>query len=153
MVKINVLNQSNTLKLLHTSPPVIKKIDEQHSFVTLKDAATVQLGISPDQIAKVERMGNSAVITLENGEVITVENYFAFTNSQMVLEGATGSWQVNMTPAATGQITVDYLPVDITAAPLLSETGNLGLYGIGAAVAGGIAIATSQGGGSSSASP
>lgn len=153
MVKINVLNQSNTSKLLHTSPPVIKKIDEQHSLVTLKDAATVQLGISPDQIAKVERMGNSAVITLENGEVITVENYFAFANSQMVLEGATGSWQVNMTPAATGQITVDYLPVDITAAPLLSETGNLGLYGIGAAVAGGIAIAASQGGGGSSASP
>ncbi|RYY79711.1 MAG: BapA prefix-like domain-containing protein [Moraxellaceae bacterium] len=153
MVKINVLNQTNNLSVLKAQSATIKVIDPQHTVVTLDKVAKVQLGITPDQIAKIERTGNSAVITLENGEVITVENYFAFANSQMVLESATGSWQVNITPAATGQITVDYLPVDTTAAPLLSETGNLGLYGIGAAVVGGIAIAASQGGGSSSASP
>lgn len=146
MVTINVLNQTTRLSGLIGKKSVVKVVNDQNTIVSLDQAAKIQLGIKPDQIAKIERIGNNAVITLENGEVITLENYFALTNSQIVLEDATGSWEVNVTPSATEQITVDYLPVDTTALPLANGTGNLGLYAIGAVAFGGIIAAASQGG-------
>ncbi|WP_026471584.1 Ig-like domain repeat protein [Alkanindiges illinoisensis] len=152
MVTINVLNQTNSLGGLIEKKSVVKSVNDQKTIVSLDQSAKIQLGIKPDQIAKIERIGNNAVITLENGEVVTLENYFTLTGSQIVLEDATGSWQVNMTPSATGQITVDYLPIDTTVMPLASETGNLGLYAIGAVAFGGIVAAASQGGGGSGGS-
>ena len=147
MAKISVLNQSTGSNAPTVQLSAVKVVSEQSTIVTLDRASSIQLGLKPDQIASIDRIGNNALITLKNGEVITLENYFAFPN-QIVLQDGTAAWQVAVTPSATGQIIVDYLPIEIEAASAGAATTALsttGWYALGAVALGGaVALAANS---------
>jgi hypothetical protein len=151
MVKISVLNQSSSQKVASGTSntataqlSAVKVIDAKNTIVTLDQASSIQLGLKPDQIATIDRVGNSAVITLNNGEVITLENYFVLPN-QIVLQDSTAAWQVAVAPSATGQIIVDYLPIEIAPAGAATALSTTGWYALGAVALGvGVALAANN---------
>ncbi|MDO6646453.1 BapA/Bap/LapF family prefix-like domain-containing protein, partial [Acinetobacter guillouiae] len=52
------------------------------SKVSLSEASVVVLKINKEDVLKIEQSGNSAIITLKNGEHIVIENFFNNTNYQ-----------------------------------------------------------------------
>lgn len=70
-------------------------INTTNSKVNLSEPSIVQLGVNRADVAKMDRLNNSLVITLKNGEVITLDGFFDGANgnaNSLVLRDADGSF-------------------------------------------------------------
>ena len=102
----------------------------------------VKLKINPQDIAELDRHGNDLVITLKDGEKITIENYFTVDaeghGSELVLEDQNGAlWWVK--EPATG---LHFAPLADIDSLLIVQSGTegampwiLGALGVGAGMA------------------
>ncbi|WP_432700889.1 Ig-like domain-containing protein [Kluyvera cryocrescens] len=102
----------------------------------------VKLNINPQDIAELDRHGNDLVITLKDGEKITIENYFTVDaeghGSELVLEDQNGAlWWVK--EPATG---LHFAPLADIDTLLIVQSGTegampwiLGALGVGAGMA------------------
>jgi len=113
----------------------------------------VKLQISPQDIAALNRSGNDLIITLHNGEKVTIQNYFVVDaeghGSELVFEDQNGAlWWVQDPEAG-----LHFKPLADIDVLLLNEGHSegaapwvLGALGL-AAIGGGIALASGGGGG------
>ena len=113
----------------------------------------VKLQISPQDIAALNRSGNDLIITLHNGEKVTIQNYFVVDaeghGSELVFEDQNGAlWWVQDPEAG-----LHFKPLADIDVLLLDQANNegaapwvLGALGL-AAIGGGIALASGGGGG------
>lgn len=113
----------------------------------------VKLKINPQDIAELDRHGNDLVITLKDGEKITIENYFTVDaeghGSELVLEDQNGAlWWVK--EPATG---LHFAPLADIDTLLIVQSGTegtmpwiLGALGVGAGMAAAAASIGSTGG-------
>ncbi|MGB7800843.1 MAG: BapA/Bap/LapF family large adhesin [Buttiauxella sp.] len=123
------------------------------SVVTLNSPSIVELRADRTDIASIVRTNNDMVITLRDGEVITVKNFYAYADqggSQLVLEDDNGAlWWVQDTDSAFHFEHIANIDELMAATGAQSDGGGaiwpwvLG----GVAVAGGIALAAGGGGG------
>lgn len=123
------------------------------SEITLNSPSIVELKLERSDIASITRSGQDMMITLRDGETITVKNFYAFASeggNQLVLEGQDGVlWWVQDTDTAFHFEHINNLDELMLATGAHSEGGGaiwpwvLG----GLAVAGGIGIAAASGGG------
>src|SRR5690554_120113 len=51
-----------------------RNFDGNH--ITLEEPSVVQLPIGPEQVARFDRTGNDLVLTLKDGSVLVIENFF-----------------------------------------------------------------------------
>ncbi|ANF82382.1 hypothetical protein A3K93_09370 [Acinetobacter sp. NCu2D-2] len=120
----------------------------QNNVVILDRNSIVRIEADINDVANITRNGQSAVITLKNGDVIVIENYFDFPLEQNRIEFQNGEklYWVEFTDDAGNLLNViKYHP--ITDAPL-NEGGAIWPWIAGIAAVGGIAAAAD--GGSSS---
>ncbi|RZG79546.1 BapA prefix-like domain-containing protein, partial [Acinetobacter sp. WCHAc060033] len=111
--------------------------------ISLQDNSVVILKIPKDDVKSMVREGNSLVITLKNGETITIENYYNNQNNAdntVVFQENDGSLFVPGETTPEGVI-VNYNPID-SIEPLLYHDGIapvvpwiLGAVGAGAVAA------------------
>ncbi len=113
----------------------------------------VKLKINPQDIAELDRHGNDLVITLKDGEKITIENYFTVDaeghGSELVLEDQNGAlWWVK--EPATG---LHFAPLADIDSLLIVQSGTegampwiLGALGVGAGMAAAASSIGSTGG-------
>ena len=101
--------------------------DTQENGVVLNQPSIVQLGVTKEYVQSIVREGNSVVITLKNGEVVVVENFFNDKNdadNSLVFPEENGGFAlVNFDSAGTA---VDYVGIE-KLEPLLYNDGNGGL--------------------------
>ncbi|RYZ86752.1 MAG: BapA prefix-like domain-containing protein, partial [Moraxellaceae bacterium] len=121
-------------------------INTTNSKINLSEPSIVQLGVNRADVAKMDRLNNSLVITLNNGEVITIDNFFNAANSNansLVLRDSDGSFWLADINAQNGAFVLnDYLPLQ-SIQPLLESNGInsgafawlLGAVGVGGLVA------------------
>ncbi|ENV34985.1 hypothetical protein F960_00635, partial [Acinetobacter gerneri DSM 14967 = CIP 107464 = MTCC 9824] len=126
--------------------------------VSLTESSLVVLKINPNDVAKITRSGNAAVITLKNGETIVVDHFFNdknTTDNTLVFEDDQGKVAWAEFSDANGAVTdtIKYHYVDSVDALLSSDHEGLAAlilpWAAGAAVIGGIAAAADSGGSSS----
>jgi VCBS repeat-containing protein len=122
------------------------------SEITLNSPSIVELKAERSDIASITRSNQDMVITLRDGEVITVKNFYAYTDqggNQLVLQGSDGAlWWVQDT--ATGFHFEHIANIDelMVATGAHSEGGAVWPWVLGGlAIAGGIGIAAASGGG------
>ena len=121
-------------------------INTTSSKVNLSEPSIVQIGINRADVAKMDRLNDSLVITLKNGEVITLDGFFNAANStanSLVLRDSDGSFWLADINAQNGAFVLnDYLPLE-SIQPLLETSGInsgafawlLGAVGVGGLVA------------------
>ena len=113
----------------------------------------IKVNATIDEVAKITRQGNSAVIHFKNGETITIENYFdyAVNDNRIVFEHEGQLYWAEFTDENGVMLdTIQYHPLTGD----LAESGTVGagvLPWLGGALALG-AIAAAAGGGLSSGS-
>lgn len=125
----------------------------ESSEITLNAPSIVELRAERADIASIARTNQDMVITLRDGEVITVKNFYAFADqggNQLVLEDSKGAlWWVQDTDSAFHFEHIANIDELMAATGAESHGGGaiwpwvLG----GVAVAGGIALAAGGGGG------
>ncbi|MCS3602961.1 VCBS repeat-containing protein [Buttiauxella sp. BIGb0471] len=125
----------------------------ESSEITLNAPSIVELRAERADIASIARTNQDMVITLRDGEVITVKNFYAFADqggNQLVLEDSKGAlWWVQDTDSAFHFENIANIDELMAATGAESHGGGaiwpwvLG----GVAVAGGIALAAGGGGG------
>lgn len=125
----------------------------ESSEITLNAPSIVELRAERADIASIVRTNQDMVITLRDGEVITVKNFYAFADqggNQLVLEDSNGAlWWVQDTDSAFHFEHIANIDELMAATGAESHGGGaiwpwvLG----GVAVAGGIALAAGGGGG------
>ncbi|HFZ8996759.1 TPA: BapA/Bap/LapF family large adhesin [Citrobacter freundii] len=124
------------------------------SEITLNSPSIVKLSVQRDEISQLTRVNQDLVITLKNGETITVKNFYVTNGmgeSQLVLEESNGAlWWVEDTQAPLHFDSVASID-ELVAAGGAAESGNGAIWTgvLGAlAVGGGIAaMAAASGGG------
>ncbi|MEX3021782.1 BapA/Bap/LapF family large adhesin [Kluyvera sp. STS39-E] len=109
----------------------------------------VKLKINPQDIAELDRSGNDLVITLKDGEKITVENFYAVdaqgNGNELVLEDPNGAlWWVK-----DPQTGLHFAPLTDIDDLMLAQAGNHSALGWGLGILGavGIGVAAAAGGG------
>ncbi|HKM98298.1 MAG TPA: Ig-like domain-containing protein, partial [Buttiauxella sp.] len=123
------------------------------AIVTLNSPSIVELKAERTDIASLVRTHNDLVITLRDGEVITVKNFYAFADqggNQLVLEDDQGAlWWVQNTDSAFHFEHIANIDELMAATGAESHDGGAIWPWIlgGVAVAGGIALAAGGGGG------
>src|SRR5690606_23915568 len=117
-----------------------------NSVVRLNQSSIVKINLNVDEFASITRQGNAAVITLKNGETITLENYFDYPieTSQILFENEGELIWAQFTDA-TGAVldSVNYIPLS-NIAPLAGETvagAAISPWLIGAGLAAGLGVA------------
>lgn len=125
----------------------------ESSEITLNAPSIVELRAERADIASIVRTNQDMVITLRDGEVITVKNFYAFADqggNQLVLEDSNGAlWWVQDTDSAFHFEHITNIDELMAATGAESHGGGaiwpwvLG----GVAVAGGVALAAGGGGG------
>ncbi len=117
-----------------------------NSVVSLNQSSIVKINLNIDEVASISRQGNAAVITLKNGETITLENYFNYPieTSQILFENEGELIWAQFTDA-TGAVldSVNYIPLS-NIAPLAGETvagAAISPWLIGAGLAAGLGVA------------
>jgi VCBS repeat-containing protein len=123
------------------------------SEITLSSPSIVELKAERSDIASIVRTNNDMVITLHDGEVITVKNFYAFADqggNQLVLEDDHGAlWWVQDTDSAFHFEHINNID-ELMAATGAENHGGAAIWPWvlgGVAVAGGIALAAGGGGG------
>ncbi|WP_180035499.1 MULTISPECIES: Ig-like domain-containing protein, partial [unclassified Acinetobacter] len=127
----------------------------QTSSVVLKEASVVVIHTSRENVASVERVGNSLIIKTHDGEQLVIENYFSDNPdlNDVVLEENDRLYLLETVNDSVGQLTVNYNPID-EIDPLLYDDSSAGLWAWLAPVvtAAGIALWAGHDSGSSSKS-
>ncbi|WP_180179726.1 SwmB domain-containing protein [Acinetobacter sp. YH12041] len=127
--------------------------DINTNIVNLTEKSVIKVNATIDEVAKITRQGNSAVIYFKNGETITIENYFdyAVNDNRIVFEHEGQLYWAEFTDENGVMLdTIRYHP--LTGDLAESETVAAGILPwLGGALALG-AIAAAAGGGSSSGS-
>ncbi|PVZ39339.1 BapA/Bap/LapF family large adhesin [Pseudomonas sp. CC120222-01a] len=124
--------------------------------ITLNSPGVVQMPVAPDQVATVTRRGQDLIVTLKNGEKVTVGNFFAVdqagVGSDMVFVGEDGTlWHANYdTTAFTGftfdeVASLDELVAGIGVAG--AGTSTFAIAGLSLLGVGGVAAAANNSGG------
>ena len=127
--------------------------DINTNIVNLTEKSVIKVNATIDEVAKITRQGNSAVIYFKNGETITIENYFdyAVNDNRIVFEHEGQFYWAEFTDENGVMLdTIRYHPLTGD----LAESGTVAagvLPWLGGALALG-AIAAAAGGGSSSGS-
>ena len=115
------------------------------SKVGLNENSVVVVQVSKDDVASITRENNNALITLRNGEVIVVENYFnaEFADNSLVFQDDSGQlyWVKFTNTDGTIAETILYYPIE-EIEPLLYSDNFVGgilpwLVGAGIAAAAG----------------
>ena len=123
------------------------------SEITLNSPSIVELKAERSDIASIVRSSHDMIITLHDGEVITVKNFYAFADqggNQLVLEDDQGAlWWVQDTDSAFHFEHINNIDELMAATGAESHDGGAIWPWIlgGVAVAGGIALAAGGGGG------
>ncbi|TVU69750.1 Ig-like domain-containing protein, partial [Cobetia crustatorum] len=154
---------------------ILRQVDN----IQLNQVSDVSLDLKPRDIETMTRQGNDLLVTLENGDLVSIENFYADPNelSHLYLQGdefAGDIFQVGLADTAAGTVPYTTAPVLTTAESALgaAATGaspatggelgtagsgvagsGLGVAGVvagGLAIAGGVAVAANSGSGSSS---
>ncbi|TNV15159.1 BapA prefix-like domain-containing protein [Buttiauxella sp. B2] len=125
------------------------------SEITLASPSIVELKAERSDIASIARSNQDMVITLRDGEVITVKNFYAFADqggNQLVLEDSKGAlWWVQDTDSAFHFEHINNID-ELMVATGADSHGGAAIWPWvlgGVAVAGGIALAAGGGGGGS----
>ena len=127
--------------------------DINTNIVNLSEKSVIKVNATIDEVAKITRQGNSAVIYFKNGETITIKNYFdyAVNDNRIVFEHEGQLYWAEFTDENGVMLdTIQYHPLTGN----LAESGTVAagvLPWLGGALALG-AIAAAAGGGSSSGS-
>ncbi|WP_180172177.1 Ig-like domain-containing protein, partial [Acinetobacter sp. YH12023] len=125
----------------------------QTSNVVLKEASVVVIHTSRENVASVERVGNSLIIKTHDGQQLVIENYFSdnLDLNDVVLEENDRLYLLETANDSVGQLTVNYNPID-EIDPLLYDDSSAGLWAWLAPVvtAAGIALWAGHDSGSSS---
>lgn len=123
------------------------------SEITLSSPSIVELKAERSDIASIVRTNNDMIITLHDGEVITVKNFYAYADqggNQLVLEDSHGAlWWVQDTDSAFHFEHINNID-ELMAATGAENHGGAAIWPWvlgGVAVAGGIALAAGGGGG------
>ncbi|MEN5302969.1 BapA/Bap/LapF family large adhesin [Pseudomonas sp. TWI628] len=124
--------------------------------ITLNSPGVVQMPVAPDQVATVTRRGQDLIVTLKNGEKVTVGNFFAVdqagVGSDMVFVGEDGTlWHANYDATAFTGFTFDEVnSLDELVAGIGTagnETSTFAIAGLSLLGVGGVAAAANNGGG------
>lgn len=124
--------------------------------VTLNAPSIVKIKVDRADIASMQRTNQDLVITLKDGETVTVKNFYATSalgQSQLVLEDANGAlWWVQDTDGAFHFQQISSIDELLVAGEASNESGGAAWAWIlgGAAAAAGIGIAASNSNGSGS---
>ncbi|MEB4674188.1 Ig-like domain-containing protein [Enterobacteriaceae bacterium G50] len=124
--------------------------------VTLSAPSIVKINVDRADIASMQRANQDLVITLKNGEIVTVKNFYVTSDlgpSQLVLEDANGAlWWVQDTDGAFHFQQISSIDELLVAGEGSNEGGGAAWAWIlgGAAAAAGIGIAASNSNGSGS---
>ena len=124
----------------------------ESSQIKLNENSVVLVNVPKEQVASVVRQGNAAVITLKNGEVIVIDDFFKFSDNQIVFTSESGElYWVEFTNQENVIEALKYnLVNDQNIGPLLYDDGyGFWPWALGAVAIGGIAAAGGSGGGSS----
>ncbi|WP_180013582.1 SwmB domain-containing protein [Acinetobacter sp. YH16031] len=127
--------------------------DINTNIVNLSEKSVIKVNATIDEVAKITRQGNSAVIYFKNGETITIENYFdyAVNDNRIVFEHEGQLYWAEFTDENGVMLdTIRYHPLTGD----LAESGTVAA-GVLPWLGGGLAlgaIAAAAGGGSSSGS-
>jgi len=123
------------------------------SQVTLNDSSIVKIDAERADILGYERSGNDLIVKLNDGEVITLKNFFVAGDqgiSQLVLEESNGAlWWIADPIAAEGYQSIASIDA-LLAGTTTASAGEAAIWPWalgGVAVAGGIALAAGGGGG------
>lgn len=123
------------------------------SEITLTAPSIVELKAERSDIASIARTNQDMVITLRDGEVITVKNFYAYADqggNQLVLEDSHGAlWWVQDTDSAFHFEHINSID-DLMVATGAENHGGAAIWPWvlgGVAIAGGIALAAGSGGG------
>lgn len=126
------------------------------SEITLTAPSIVELKAERSDIASIARTNQDMVITLRDGEVITVKNFYAYADqggNQLVLEDSHGAlWWVQDTDSAFHFEHINSID-DLMVATGAENHGGAAIWPWvlgGVAIAGGIALAAGGGGGGGS---
>ncbi|MQG93681.1 BapA/Bap/LapF family large adhesin [Pseudomonas sp. MN1F] len=124
--------------------------------ITLNSPGVVQMPVAPDQVATVTRRSQDLIVTLKNGEKVTVGNFFAVdqagVGSDMVFVGEDGTlWHANYDATAFTGFTFDEVnSLDELVAGIGTagnETSTFAIAGLSLLGVGGVAAAANNGGG------
>ncbi|UTV86726.1 BapA prefix-like domain-containing protein [Cobetia amphilecti] len=94
---------------------VLQQITEVH----LNEASDISLDITPQDIASLSRSGDDLVLTLQNGEVITLDGFYIDPQEQshLYLEGdefAGDIYRIDMASTSPGNVPYEAIPVENT---------------------------------------
>lgn len=122
------------------------------SEITLNAPSIVELKAERADIASIVRSSQDMIVTLRDGEVITVKNFYAYADqggNQLVLEDSNGAlWWVQDTSGGFHFESIANIDELMTATGAHSEGGAIWPWVLGGvAVAAGIGIAAGSGGG------
>jgi VCBS repeat-containing protein len=122
------------------------------SEITLNAPSIVELKAERADIASIVRSNQDMIVTLRDGEVITVKNFYAYADqggNQLVLEDSNGAlWWVQDTSGGFHFESIANIDELMTATGAHSEGGAIWPWVLGGvAVAAGIGIAAGSGGG------
>src|SRR5690606_18016126 len=140
MVNIDIISPENGKLIQSLNTNVVK----------LTQNSIVKINLNTEEVATITRQGNAAVITLKNGEKITLENYFDFPaeSNKIIFENDGELYWAQFTDAFGAILdTINYIPLE----QLAIEESVAGLaispWLIGAGLAAGLggAIAAVQG--------
>ncbi|TKD61453.1 BapA prefix-like domain-containing protein, partial [Cobetia marina] len=92
---------------------------QQITEVNLTEASDVSLDITPQDIASLSRSGDDLVLTLQNGEVITLDGFYVDPQEQshLYLEGdefAGDIYRIDMASTSPGNVSYEAIPVENT---------------------------------------
>ena len=153
-IKIKFIREKCTMPNISViskeSQQVLENVNS--SKVGLNENSVVVVQVSKDDVVSITRENNNALITLRNGEVIVVENYFnaEFADNSLVFQDDSGQlyWVKFTSTDGTIAETILYYPIEEIEPLLYSDNfvGGILPWLVGAGVAG-IAAAAAAGGG------
>ncbi|RFC82841.1 BapA/Bap/LapF family prefix-like domain-containing protein, partial [Acinetobacter sichuanensis] len=117
-----------------------KSVDILNPSFSLNKPSVVILKCNKEEIKDIARNGDNLVITLENGEVIQIENFFAMDNSLVLEDNDKLLWVQFSDLNHVALETVNYAGIEHVE-PLLYDDGA-GVWPFVAGVAGAIATGT-----------
>ncbi|WOE42759.1 Ig-like domain-containing protein [Acinetobacter chinensis] len=105
--------------------------------IKMEDHTVLSPDLSADQISHAVRQGNDLLIVLKNGEILTVQDYFLYLQSSIILNGEASPLLFQVTEDAAGALLIEYNPV---TEPVLSSlfSSDLLLGGAALVLAGGV---------------
>src|SRR5574344_1408536 len=124
------------------SGELIKEIN--NNVIKLSESSIIKINLNIEDVAKITRQGNAALITLNNGETITLENYFDYSadTTKILFENNGELYWAQCTDEAGVVIdTINYLPVEILGTEGAATDAAISPWLIAAGLATGLGIA------------